>query len=77
MKKEIKKSKLTFITEEVKTKLPSELWNIYCRLWTLLENKDIVYSGAMFYKVMKIACEIYELMKEELKLKGIKYDSNI
>ena len=45
----------------------SELWNIYCKLWTLLENKDIVYSGARFYKVMKIACELYELMQEESK----------
>lgn len=47
--------------------MKSELWNIYCKLWTLLENKDIVYSGARFYKVMKIACEVYELMEEETK----------
>lgn len=73
----MKKSKLTFITEEVKTKLPSELWNIYCRFMDIIRKKDIVYSGARFYKIMKIACEVYELMEEELKLKGIKYDSNI
>ena len=53
--------------ENTKRIFTSELWIIYCKLWTLLKNKDVVYSGARFYKVMKIACEVYELMEEESK----------
>ena len=63
----LKDMKETKTCKDSKQTFTNELWNIYCKLWNLLENKDIVYSGARFYKVMKIACEVYELMEEESK----------